>query len=589
MRQQHILIAILAVAMLCGCNRHKAFRTALDRADSLLKTNPDSSFHILSDIQKDASGVSKSLRMRHLLLWAQSRNKTFRQMPTYDTLQTLIDYYDDNGNNRMTALYMMGCLYRDSSDKEKTLLYLSDAAVVADTTDPDCDFYTLSRIYSQMSELFHKQKAPRFELEYSKMAERMAWKAKDTLGAITEIRFRTWAYQMMNDTDSVYMICKRSEKIYRRLGLDKDAAQTMPSLIDIYLSRDSLPQAKEAIDRFERYSGFFNEDNEIRHGSENYYGLKGRYYFQTGRLDSAMFFYSKMLHYPDEIDNLKDGYNGLVDIYRKQGNADSLAKYTRLAAVIADSIKKIYSPEDFALSHTNYYAERSNEMAAKRKRDGILLIWGITVAVMFLIAAGYGIARFFRRKLNARQKEIDAERRRNKRSEEKYMKAKTDYESVKSKYDQDLKAKAQEISELEKTIYVIQKDMEGQDNEAQNNDAYDTMLLQMKALLTKLSRDSNRGKQATKEDLIRLRYLASECDTKFVGHISSIQYDLSDRDIIICILIRHEFKPADISVVLNISSQLTSNLRTRINMKLFGGSGTRHLDDKLRKLYIYDM
>lgn len=589
MRQAYFIL-LLTVTVLCGCDRHRAFSDSLDRADSLLRTNPDSAFSILQGMEKDAAGVSKPLRMRHLLLWAQSRNKTFHPLPSHDTLQTLTDYYDSDGNQRMMALYMMGSLYRDSGNVDKALQYFNDAAVTADTTDSSCDFFTLSRIYSQILGLFHRQKAPLFELEYSKMAERMAWKAKDTLGAVTVFRNRHWVYQMLNDTDSVYLICKKVERIYRRMGRDKEAAQTMPSLIDIYLSRDSLPQAKAAIDRFESGSGFFRRNGEIRRGSENYYGLLGRYYFQTGRTDSAMYFYRKMLRYPDEIDNLKDGYNGLVDIYRRQGNADSLAKYTRLAAIIADSIKKIYSPEDFTLSHTNYYAKRSNEIAANRKADWLLFGWWSLAAILFLFGVGYAIYRYFKHKRSVWQKEIDSERRRGRRSEERYARAKTDYESAMSKYDSDLKAKAQEISELEKTIYTIQKNKEQQGGSgAQSSDSTDSMQLQLKALLTKLSKDSCRGKAAAREDLLTLRYLVSECSPEFFSHVSSPQYDLADRDILICIFIRYEFKPADISTLLDISPQLTSNLRTRINKKLFGFSGTRHLDDNIKGLYMHDV
>lgn len=588
MRHIAYFILLLTVAVLCGCDRHRAFSDSLDRADSLLRTNPDSAFSILQSMEKDAAGVSKPLRMRHLLLWAQSRNKTFRPLPSHDTLQTLTDYYDSDGNQRMMALYMMGSLYRDSGNVDKALQYFSDAAVTADTTDSSCDFFTLSRIYSQISELFHRQKAPLFELEYNKMAERMAWKAKDTLGAVTEVDLRSCVYQMLNDTDSVYLICKRAERIYRRMGRDKEAAQTMPSLIDIYLSRDSLPQAKAAIDRFESGSGFFRRNGEIRRGSENYYGLLGRYYFQTGRTDSAMYFYRKMLRYPDKIDNLKDGYNGLVDIYRRQGNADSLAKYTRLAAIIADSIKKIYSPEDFTLSHTNYYAKRSNEIAANRRADWLLFGWGSLAAILFLLGVGYAIYRYFKRKRSIWQKEIDSERRRGRRSEERYARAKTDYESAMNKYDCDLKAKTQEISELEKTIYTIQKNREQQDdNNALSSDSTDSMQLQLKALITKLSKDSCRGTAAAREDLLTLRHLTSVCAPEFFNYISSAQYDLADRDILVCILIRYEFKPADISVVLNITPQLTSNIRTRINKKLFGISGTRHLDDNIKDLYMH--
>lgn len=201
---------------------------------------------------------------------------------------------------------------------------------------------------------------------------------------------------------------------------------------------------------------------------------------------------------------------------------------------------------------------------------------------------GYAIFRYYRRKLSARQKKIESERRKSRRLEERYAKVKTDYESTVSKYDSDLKNKADEISELEKAIYAIQKSREQQkDNNAPSFDSTDSMQLQLKALLTKLSKDSCKGIAATREDLLTLRFLVSECAPEFFNHISSSQYDLADRDILVCIFIRYEFKPADISTLLDVTPQLTSNLRTRINKKLFGISGTRHLDDNIKGLCMH--
>lgn len=583
MKRLSYIILTATIAILFGCKGHEAFKASLDRADSILNINPDSAFSLLCDIKTEAAFVSKPLQMRYLLLWAQSCNKTYRQLPSADTLQTVLDYYDDNGNERMTSLYMMGCLYRDSGDVRKALKYFNEAAAGADTTDSGCDFYTLSRIYSQMTELFHRQKAPRFELEYSYKAEHCAWKAKDTLGAVTLIHYRNMTYQLLKDTDSVYYTCKRAETMYRQIGRYREASWTMPPLIDIYLSRDSLLQAKQAIGEFEQNSGWFDKNNEIRSGAENYYGLKGRYYMQSGHLDSAIYFYHKMLKHADKIDNLKDGYNGLLAVYRHTGEPDSVVKYTRLSAVIADSIKRIYSPEQIALWHADYYANRSGKLAIEHKLAETIYAYGIILAAVILTISGCCIWWFIKCNQSVRQKIIESERRKVKKSEEKYAKAKYDFASAKNRLDKEIKTKTQKISELEKTINAIQE--ENYSYNGQQHHAYDENMADcLDCHLKKLKICSQKGGSATKEDLMQLRYLASECDSGFFKHISSQQYDLTDRELFICIFIRYEFKPAEISVLLNISSQQTTNLRTRINHKLFDASGTKHLDDNLKRL-----
>lgn len=586
MKHLSYIILTAIIAILYGCNGHEAFKASLDRADSMLNVNPDSAFALLRDLRTASADAPRQLRMRYLLLWAQGCNKTYRRLPSADTLQTIVDYYDDNGNERMTSLYMMGCLYRDSGDVRKALEYFNESVTIADTTDSDCDFYILSRVYGQLSELFNKQKSPMFGLKYSKIAERMAWKAKDTLGMITFMDHTAWAYELLRDTDSIYQTIKNVEHLYKKLERYKEAAQAMPPLINIYLSKDSLPQAKEAIDRFESYSGYFDVNNNIKDGLENYYDLKGRYYFQVGRVDSAIYFYHKLLYFPNNINNLKDGYNGLVNIYRQLGNQDSVAKYNRLAIIIADSINKITSPENFALSHVDYYAEHSKKLVEEHNERMKWLVSEMTIIVFIIIITGYFIYIVFNRKQSEKQKELDVEKRKNKRSEEKYIKVKTDYESAKKIYNEALETKTQKISELEKTIYIIQKENEATANMSQGEKCDESMALQLSAHLSKLRKDAQKGMTAAKEDLFMLKFLVSECDSGFFKHISSQQYDLADRELFICILIRHDFKPAEISSLLNISPQLTTNLRARINHKLFGVSGTKHLDDNLKRLDI---
>lgn len=583
MKQLVYTTFISVIITICSCRQSNTFTAMLDCTDSLLKTNPDSAFSILQSMEKDAPGVSKPLRMRHLLLWAQSRNKTYRSLPSRDTLQTLIDYYTDNGNERMKALYMMGCLYRDCGDARKALLYYNNAVSVVDTTDIGCDILTLSRIYGQLSELFNRQKAPIFGLKYSKIAEQLAWKAKDTLGAIIFIDHSAWSYEQLHDTNSIYKTIKKVERLYKQIGKYQEAAQCMPPLINIYLNSNNLKEAKQAIYVYEHHSGYFDADNNIKQGSENYYGLKGRYYFQTGNIDSAIFSYRKMLHYPDKINNLKDGYNGLLNIYRKLGDADSVAKYTRLAAIIADSINKT-SPEKLTFTHVNYYSEHVKEINEKHNKTTQLLIFVCICTAMLQIGIIYAIIKKAKHKQDKIQKQINSVKRKSNKTEEKYLKVKDNYESTKYKYDKELQAKTQKISELEKTIYIIKK---GNDSESPlTKECDENITILLNAHIDTLKKDARKGICATKGNLLKLKFLEAEHEPEFFKHITAQQYEFAEREVYICIFIRHGFKPADIAALLNISSQLTTNLRTRINQKLFGASGTKHLDDNIIKLYL---
>ena len=97
-----------------------------------------------------------------------------------------VDYLDWWGtpNERMTAHYLQGCVFRDQNNAPMALRCYRDAVSYADTTASDCDYRRLSRIYGQTADLFHRQRAPRLEIEAERKAVEYAWKAKDTLAAV---------------------------------------------------------------------------------------------------------------------------------------------------------------------------------------------------------------------------------------------------------------------------------------------------------------------------------------------------------------------------------------------------------------------
>lgn len=59
---------------------------------------------------------------------------------------------------------------------------------------------------------------------------------------------------------------------------------------------------------------------------------------------------------------------------------------------------------------------------------------------------------------------------------------------------------------------------------------------------------------------------------------------LTDKERIVCILIRLDFSPSDIVILLDMTKQNVSNLRSSINQKLFKSKGTKGLDLCLKRL-----
>ena len=80
------------------------------------------------------------------------------------------------------------------------------------------------------------------------------------------------------------------------------------------------------MDVFENKSGLFDKNGNIEAGREHYYYSKGLYYEKSGSLDSAEYFYRKLIPYG----YLYEASKGLLSIYKEKDERDSIVKYVEL-------------------------------------------------------------------------------------------------------------------------------------------------------------------------------------------------------------------------------------------------------------------
>ena len=124
-------------------------------------------------------------RMRQELNRIDSLNMARVNLDTITKMDEVVRYFDNYGtsNERMLAHYLHGRVAADRNDIPRALRYYRDAVACADTTESDCNYAKMSRIYGQMANLFLQQRAPRLELDAEQKAGYYAWKAKATLAA----------------------------------------------------------------------------------------------------------------------------------------------------------------------------------------------------------------------------------------------------------------------------------------------------------------------------------------------------------------------------------------------------------------------
>ena len=95
---------------------------------------------------------------------------------------------------------------------------------------------------------------------------------------------------------------------------------------------------------------------------------------------------------------------------------------------------------------------------------------------------------------------------------------------------------------------------------------------------------AERGMSASVTNWSALTGLTVQHLATFHQHLSAPQYALSEREIIVSILIKLRFTPSEMAILFDCSKQIITNTRTSINHKLFHQEGAKTLDYNLKSL-----
>ena len=80
------------------------------------------------------------------------------------------------------------------------------------------------------------------------------------------------------------------------------------------------------------------------------------------------------------------------------------------------------------------------------------------------------------------------------------------------------------------------------------------------------------------------RKFAEEYLTDFYQHINRRDLELTDQEILVCILTRLQFIPTEQAALLDVSKQRITNLRSSINQKLFDEKSSKTLEKNILNL-----
>ena len=542
MRRAPLILLLSVVLSLCACGDRTAQRM-LDRAENVLNENSGEAIAVLDSISD--VGLSRSQRMRRLLLLTNAQNKCDTVFRSDSIQRLLVDYYESHGtaNERMLAHYLLGRAYYDMGEMPMSLNAYQLA--LADTTGNVHDHYQLSRIYSQMANIYYHQHLINDQIECINLSVKSALLAKDTVGAIYSYLQKANSFDVLGMSDSVITICENVNSFFRERGMKRQSAQVLSLLALHYIKKGMLEKAKRCFDVYEEESGFFDDNHNIEGNRVVYYSILGNYYLTKEKYDSAEFFYRKELREGKDFNNQNAASRGLALLFQKTHRPDSAAKYALYSYAMNDSVYAHMATEEVERMKAMYDYSYHRRMAEQKENEAYnnrnaAIFFGMLFLLCLL--AVYVIVQHIKR--------------------------------YKREADERERLLLFRLAELENQLTIKEiKDVE--------KELFDSPLINTFRMMAKSSTE-----KPTREEWSQLRSLLRDKLPSFWNKLQECKPPLRMEEVDVCLLIRLQFKAKEIANLTGMSPQSISNIRRRLLPRVFHQSegGSKEFDRLIMKL-----
>lgn len=513
-------------------------------------------------------------RMRAIMAEVQQRNQNFESLAGDTLMPDVVDYLDAHGtlDDRLMAHYLMGCVYRDRGQSLEALEEFQAGAQLADTTSNDCNYCVLGKIHAQSAAVLYDQLLPEEMLQELMAYEWCALRDGDTLSAVNAYENRAAAYELLGQDDSVIAIRQRVFNFYHDRGLHEDAVIAVCPIIPMLVERGEAEKARTYLSEYEAISSLWDEDGTIKENYRIYYFLKGLLLLESNRLDSAESMFRKTLGYSSDANMREAGYNGLMQLYKKKHQSDSVARYAELAYLVSDSVYLDDNKNRVQTLHTLYNYEAIRRVALQKSAESReTRLW--LYVLLSLFAAVTLIVYILWRRKEERQKAMEQAFHSH---VSELRQAQNDLIALHEQNVEKLvKEKNEKIEFLEDKItqYAsLSKHFEPDTLEERLHSSSIYALFHSKL--------SNPTLPPSEQHWQELYDMINRELPRFFSILNSGKKPLSQDEYRLCILIRLGFRSKDCFVLMNIKPNRIANLRKSLLGKVFNQEGSSDDFDK---------
>ena len=526
--------------------------------------------------------------MRTALVALQAANQADSVFTTDSLALELVRYFDHplhfwtTSNDRLMAHYLLGRCYADMGEAPRAIEEYSEAVEQADTTASDCDLRTLRAVYGQMANVFHQQNLPEEEIEAEQRYIHYSNKMGDSLQIAIGMENLTRPYYLIGDSDAILRYSHAASEIFYSIGRSDLAANALNTSAFIETQRGNTAEARGLIDLIRRESSFFDSSGNLQPGREMFYYTIGLYFDSINRLDSAEYYYRRLL----PAREYEAAYRGLLSVYEKREIADSIGKFARLYADANDAMHRKMSTLAVAQAAKSYQYARQQQLAQRESRRANTFRFALVMLLAVMIIVGLQFMRYSHKKSAERRKQLatyrktlddlDAARRETELLQQSLSKNDATRKLLKEKEDQ--------IGQLEMIVKELQKQIGKSAAGIHVQRLKETGIVKKFQAIAHPHPDMDAGgnRCATETEWDRLTEAIRTYHPSLYLFIH--KNNLSELKYKVCILSYLGFDNAEISTLTKASLNSISNARTSLARELFNLRSARELNRYLHEI-----
>lgn len=569
-----LLPAFLSLLCLHACH-NKPYPCAMQAADTLVYSYPDSACLLLEQLHDSIASAPQAIQMYYHLLCVKAQDKAYITHTSDSLIQQVIFYYEKKNDKEHLpeAYYYSGRVYSDLGDAPQALGYYQKAA---ELLEGSTNYRLLKVIYGQMGELFLYQGVYEEAMKAYRQAYRYSASTLDNRNMIINLCNIGTIWMAFDRQDSTQHYYKLAQ-IQAEKSMDKELLTMIYyRFIDLYTQLKQYDSAQAALQTAMRSGTPQTSDK---------YATIADLYLQTGKLDSARYYYHTMLE-SDNIYVLQGAHWGLAEIAQKRLDSSSALHHLRMYGELTDSIKAITDSENIrqiqSLYNYQLHEKANNRLKAESARQQFWILSSLLALSILTLAflIYFYINKQKKNRLRNSLKELKRQQ------EEQYQRSNQFIEENKLKIKEleaELQKSYQGNTDIQKLL-LAQKEqilhMNCKIEADQKEQSLAEIAFHQSEIYCKFKDAANNDKTVDAQDWEMLRIKVDRCYKDFTARLQAI-YPVSDIEMKICLLLKTGINVTGIALLTGRSKSAIVSARKKLYEKTHGETGRPEQWDKI--------